>query len=292
MTQQLIFRDGTHATVNIFGQGTPIVFIHGWGVNCDLFEHQCNFFSQHFQVITYDQRGHNKSQETKSHPTIETLAGDLVEVLEQLDLTNVICVGWSMGAMVTWQALSDLSCLNRIKGIATIDMSPCVWNDDSWNLGIKRALDAQAMIERAQEMRENWQVTVNQFVPKIFVKGTEDLHKSLMDDIIRDSLDLDPNILAGLWESLAVQDYRAFMTRISVPMLVTYGEQSQFYTRGTSEYIGKSAPNAELTGFAHSGHAPHVEEPEAFNQRLLQFINKIEKQVNAEEEQRVSVAAN
>ena len=90
--------------------------------------------------------------------------------------------------------------------------------------------------------------------------------------------DNDPEAMAQLWGSMADQDYRDQIGHLAVPMLVTYGEQSQFYDKEASEWLVSHAPNATMVGFPKSGHALQLEEPEQFNEEVRKFAASISKQ--------------
>lgn len=81
-----------------FGEGKPIVFIHGWPLSQKMWEFQIPFFVENgFRVITYDRRGFGQSDQPWKGYNYNQMASDLNELILQLDLKNVILVGFSMG---------------------------------------------------------------------------------------------------------------------------------------------------------------------------------------------------
>src|SRR5215471_11506229 len=81
------------------GSGDPVVMVHGYPLNGNSWERQeRELLANGFRVITYDRRGFGGS----SRPTVgydyNTFAADLNDVLEQLDLSGVVLVGFSMGS--------------------------------------------------------------------------------------------------------------------------------------------------------------------------------------------------
>src|SRR5246127_74457 len=80
------------------GSGDPVVLIHGYPLSGTSWERQeRELLAQGYRVITYDRRGFGRS----SQPTIgydyDTFAADLNVLLEHLDLTGIVLVGFSMG---------------------------------------------------------------------------------------------------------------------------------------------------------------------------------------------------
>src|ERR1700712_1735420 len=77
-----------------YGQGKPIVLIHGWPLSKEMWEYQLEpLVSAGFRVIKYDRRGFGKSDKPWDGYDYDTLAGDLKAVLDQLDLEDVTLVG-------------------------------------------------------------------------------------------------------------------------------------------------------------------------------------------------------
>jgi len=87
------------------GSGPVMVFLHGWSLGKEAFAKQRRELSDRYRVVVPDMRGHGDSKKFVEGDGIDTLAGDLEQLLVELDLTDVILVGWSMGALVAWQTV-------------------------------------------------------------------------------------------------------------------------------------------------------------------------------------------
>ena len=85
------------------GNGPVIVFLHGWSLGKEAFGIQLRELSDRYRIVVPDMRGHGGSAKFANGDGIDTLAGDLGQLLEALNLTDVILVGWSMGALVAWE---------------------------------------------------------------------------------------------------------------------------------------------------------------------------------------------
>ncbi|WP_449373571.1 alpha/beta fold hydrolase [Arthrobacter psychrolactophilus] len=80
------------------GAGQPVVLIHGYPLNGHSWERQTReLLAAGYRVITYDRRGFGQSSKVGSGYDYDTFAADLNTVLETLDLSDVILVGFSMG---------------------------------------------------------------------------------------------------------------------------------------------------------------------------------------------------
>lgn len=80
------------------GSGQPVVLIHGYPLDGSSWERQAReLLGAGYRVITYDRRGFGKSSKVESGYDYDTFAADLNAVLQALDLSNVILIGFSMG---------------------------------------------------------------------------------------------------------------------------------------------------------------------------------------------------
>jgi non-heme chloroperoxidase len=81
------------------GRGEPIVLIHGYPLDGNSWEHQERaLLADGYRVISYDRRGFGRSSQPSSGYDYETFTADLNALLEHLDLTEVVLVGFSMGS--------------------------------------------------------------------------------------------------------------------------------------------------------------------------------------------------
>src|SRR3984957_8062575 len=87
--------------VQTLGAGAPVVFLHGALLNSDLWSQQMEAFSDLFECVAYDLRGHGRSGPCSlKRYSIGTFAEDLVEILDALELRRPILCGLSMGGMI------------------------------------------------------------------------------------------------------------------------------------------------------------------------------------------------
>ena len=87
----------------IAGRGRSILFIHGLGSSIVDWEKQVSFFSEQFQVIAYDVRGHGRSDKPAGPYTIPLFAQDAAELIKALGIDEAHVVGVSMGGMIAFE---------------------------------------------------------------------------------------------------------------------------------------------------------------------------------------------
>ena len=90
--------DGTQIFFKDWGEGPPVFLCHGWPLSADSWDAQAIFLSMNgFRVIAHDRRGHGRSSQTTGGNEMDTYADDLAALLDHLDVTDVMLVGFSTG---------------------------------------------------------------------------------------------------------------------------------------------------------------------------------------------------
>jgi len=261
------------------GSGPAIVFLHGWSLGKEAFAKQRRELSERYRVVIPDMRGHGNSKQFEERDGIDTLAGDIEQLLVELDLAEVTLVGWSMGALVAWQTVVGPQ-RGRIRGIVTIDMVPRVLNGDGWQHGLRAGTHLYDVDIDLSKMREDWRAFTRTYVPMVFASGKASDRRELINEMLELVRDNDLESMTNLWHALVHADYVDTVQKLEVPTLITYGALSQIYTEEAAAWMDEHIPRSRRLRFAESGHAPHLEEPQRFNQALADFAGELEQQGN------------
>ena len=257
--------DGAEIAYRDEGEGRSLVLLHGLMANADFFEAQ-RALADSFRLIAVDLRGHGRTAAGDPPPTLGRLAEDVAGLARALDLSGALVVGWSLGASVLWRLLAGPES-GRFAGAVVIDMTPCVLNEGGWTLGLSQEhCDA-----RRQAIAEDFPTFAAAAGAAIFAQPldarTEPLARWASAEFVR----ADARAIGALWGSLVEEDFRGALGRIAQPTLVVHGAHSHLYGADTAEHIVAALPNARALRFERSGHSPHLEQPEAFNQAIRDF---------------------
>ncbi|PKF73667.1 alpha/beta fold hydrolase [Chryseobacterium sp. PMSZPI] len=82
-----------------YGQGQPLLLIHGNGGSIVDFSKQIPFFSKNYKVIVADSRSHGKSIDKGDQLTYEMMADDYAELLQKMKIDSAFVIGWSDGGI-------------------------------------------------------------------------------------------------------------------------------------------------------------------------------------------------
>jgi len=103
MTELFAKINGIELCYEIFGEGYPIILIHGFGSRKEGFKCQIPALSKDFKVITFDNRGAGKTERVNKSYTMETLVNDVRGLLDFLEIKKTHILGTSMGGLIAQQ---------------------------------------------------------------------------------------------------------------------------------------------------------------------------------------------
>ena len=257
--------DGATLHYEDTGAGRPIVLIPGWTMSTRFFDRNAGPLGEDHRVIVLDPRGHGQSEKVDYGHRLPRYSKDVYDLLEALDLDDATLVGWSLGASVL-MSYYGLFGAHRASGFCFIDQTPKNANRDGWELGVP-GVTAETSTNVSMILGDRAGL-VDVFVPKMFHQMPADDDMAWMK---AEAFKCPDSTAATLMLSHRAQDWRDVIERFAAPLLVMAGRQRAIYPFGSSEWIAKNAPNAELVTFEESGHCPFWEEAEKFNATLRRF---------------------
>ena len=156
-------------------------------------------------------------------------------------------------------------------------MVPRVLNDDGWQHGLRAGTHLYDVDIDLTKMRDDWLAFTRAYVPMVFASGMAIERRELIDEMLDLVADNDLESMTNLWHALVHADFVETVQTLDVPTLITYGTRSQIYTEDAAVWMDDHIPNSRRVAFPESGHAPHLEEPQRFNQVLAGFADELER---------------
>lgn len=233
---------GKYAEVNgiklyyeIYGEGEPLLLLHGNNSSIASFENQVEILSKKYKVIALDSRGQGKSTGDSKKITYELMAKDVNELLQHLQLKNVNILGWSDGGNIA--LIVAMQYPDKVKKMAV--MGTVLFNNDS-----SVTTETNTLIRKqVKEMRD---------------KGVDE---SNMDYRLKMLLLTEPNINPDS------------LKKIQAPTLVIAG-QYDVVKEKHSKLIAEKIQNSKLLIFKGADHEAPKKIPQLFNKAVLDFFEK------------------
>jgi non-heme chloroperoxidase len=255
-------REGVSLRYDRTGAGPAVLLIHGWTANRTFWERQVQALRDRHTVITIDLRGHGESSHPRTGYTLNTLVGDLEHLVRALALPRTAIVGWSMGGIVAQELAhrlgekaSALGLLSTTAGGLTDPKNPYAQGDRIAEM--KKAID------------DDFRAFVRTFAPNLFKEGAS---SPLFAWAVGQMQKTPAHVAAACLDMLLGADQRAKLKKLKVPTTVLHGKHDAIFALGEAQAMAKQIPGADLVVFEQSGHAPHLEETEAFNAALAKLL--------------------
>jgi len=90
---------GINLYYEVYGQGSPLLFIHGNGGSLASFSNNIPYFAHYYKVIAVDSRAHGKSVDNNDSLSFEMMADDFNALLDSLHADSAFVIGWSDGGI-------------------------------------------------------------------------------------------------------------------------------------------------------------------------------------------------
>ena len=261
--------DGGEMYYEKYGEGTPVLLIHGHTLDHRMWRTQVETLSKHFRVITPDMRGYGRS--SRQTDTLQFVhADDLVEFMDSMHIGKAHIVGLSMGGFIT----ADMVCMYPERMLSAVMASGSLRNRPGPSTPLSPneiATQQQAihdvLITGIQQWKDDW---VNRLI-----KGGGSKAESIREELSAQVNDWDCYQLLHIeGRAYYAQDAlpRLKATRPEMPVMFLSGECENKKPAGMMQYL----PNARFVVLHDCGHMSNMEQPEQFNAALLEFLNSAE----------------
>jgi 3-oxoadipate enol-lactonase len=233
-----------------------LVFSHALGLDLELWTPQLEALEPHFRVLRFDARGHGKSSTPSGPYSIEQFGGDVLELLNVLQIDRATFCGISMGGLIgQWLALYAPT---RVERLILVSTAAKIGTADGWNERISTVHDS-GLATVIPGALERW-----------FTAGFRREHPEALNKIRKMLETTDGHGYAASCVAIRDADFRESIGSIRTPTLVVAGTHDPSTTpedgRGLAAQI-QGGSFAELSG----AHLCSIEAAADFNTVLLEF---------------------
>lgn len=246
--------NGIEIDYEVTGQGPIILLSHGYGSTRHMWDDQHRALADRWRVVSWDMRGHGETEspaDPRQYSAALTVA-DMRALLRHVGAERAVVGGLSLGGYVS--LAFAVSHPEMVRALVICDSGPGYRNDAAraaWNQRAHEraaALEARGLDALARRSRETQQA----------------VHRSAQ------------GLAHAARGMLAQEDARVIdaLPSIRVPTLIVVGDQDEPFL-APSEYMAKKIAGARLAVIPGAGHSANLDQPEAFNRVLREFLGQL-----------------
>jgi pimeloyl-ACP methyl ester carboxylesterase len=192
-------------------------------------------------------------------------AGDMIDLLDRLEVTSAVVVGCSMGGYTLFEIIHTAQ--NYVAG-AVLVSTKATADTEEGKAGRK------AMIERLE--RGGVPAIANEMLPKLLGATAQrerpDLEKHVRNMVNSNKPETVKMAITALMERA---DSTPLLTHMKMPSLIIAGAEDTLIPPAQAEEMHKAIPNSQCETMAFAGHLPSLEQSVAFDALLFQFLQKL-----------------
>jgi pimeloyl-ACP methyl ester carboxylesterase len=248
---------GTRIEMLDLGSGRPVLFLNA-GIGIDPGGAALNRLAESLRVIAPSHPGFGSSERPPWITTVDDLSYFYLDLLEQLDLNEVILVGVSFGAWIA--AEIAVKCTTRLSHLVLADAVGI-------KVGDREARDIADMFAMSDD-----EFNAGAFAdPTLGATNYKSMSEAELVTIARNR-----EALARFAWSPYMHNpkLRHRLHRIGVPTLFLWGAQDHIVSADYGRSYCAAVPGARFELIENAGHLPHIERPEAFAEKIFDFIEE------------------
>ena len=253
--------EGAALTVQVRGDGAPILFVHGFPLDQSMWTHQLAGFSA-WRRIAPDLRGAGDSEAPTGEYSMARYADDLVMVLDAVGAERAVCCGLSMGGYILFELMRRHP--ERVRALVLCDTKA----EADTPQGKQGREELAALAER-----EGVAPVAERLLPKLLGLTTRSRDLRLVETVRAMVLRSPVTGVAGALRAMRDRpDSTALLGEIRVPTLVVAGAEDELTPPAVMQPMARRIREARYVEVPSAGHLTPLERPDAVNEVLRDFL--------------------
>jgi len=247
----------------VLGSGPPVVLLHPFPANRDLWKPAAQALVSHYRVILPDLRGHGDSGIGEGPATMEKHGADIARILDHEEVRRAPFVGVSIGGYVLFEFWRKYR--TRIEALVLCDTKA---QADTADARAGRLQAASAVMERGTE------TFFESMILKLLGKTTHTTRPDLVEGALRMMRKMSPEDVAMVQRGMAERpDSVETLKTINLPTLIVTGDEDILTGVAEAEVMRQNIVGSQMKVIAKAGHYSPWEQPEAVGKLLRQFLD-------------------
>ena len=252
---------GTFYSLHKINEKSPIVFIHGVGLNKETWEPQINFF-KNYNTLAYDLLGHGKTPLNKSELSFEDFSEQLLNLIDELNFDKIHLVGFSLGALIARHFSFKHN--DRLKSLLI-------------HASIYKRTEEQKRVVRNRfeliktDRSGSKKAALRRWFTEDFITKNPEIYKKIYSILEQNN---PKNLLKSYKLFVYYEDDDDILKQIKVNTLITTGQNDVGSTVEMAKELNKQIQNSEFIEIKNGKHLCNIECSEYFNKVLEKFIDR------------------
>lgn len=247
--------------------GQPMLFAHGYGCDQHMWRFVTPAFEDRYRIVLFDHVGAGRSDvsayDRAKYDSLDGYAGDILEIIETLDLRDVVFVGHSVAAMMgVLAARRDPS---RFARLVLVGPSPRYIDED----GYRGGFTAEQIDDLLVSLESNFLGWSEQMAPMII--GNPD-RPELGDELTNSFCATDPDIAAHFASVTFRSDNRDDLAHVPVPALVLQCSEDVIAPDEVGNFVHEHLPTSTFVKLRAQGHCPNLSAPQETIDAIEAFL--------------------
>lgn len=260
-------RQRNNVTVSGNPAGRPIVFAHGFGCSSEMWRDVAPRFEDEYLVVRFDNVGAGASDvsayDRGKYDSLHGYAEDVLEILEDLDLSDVVFVGHSVSSMIG--VLASTQKPERFGALVLVGPSPRYVNTEGYTGGFEQA-DIDSLLDSLDANYLGWSSAM---APLIMGNSSQpELGESLTESFCS----TDPTIASHFARVTFLSDNRHDLARVSTPTLILQCQEDVIAPLEVGQYVHESIQGSSLVILDATGHCPNLSAPDEVTAEIRAFL--------------------
>jgi non-heme chloroperoxidase len=246
------------------GSGPAILLVPGWTYTTRFYDRQIADLRRDHRVVALDLRGAGNSGKTPHGHSLSQYAGDVLELIDALDLRDVTVVAWAMAVSVSVHAI--IRDPSRIGRLVWTDHSPRFFGTPDWPFGLNGDLDPWRWDGQIRALQDDRPSATRELLESSFHRLPAEAELEWMT---AELMKTPTEVMATMLATVANVDLRPLLPALRVPVLAVNGRNS-IVPVAVGRWLVEHLPCARQV-VVEAGHLPYLEAPEAFNAAVRHF---------------------
>jgi pimeloyl-[acyl-carrier protein] methyl ester esterase len=245
------------------GRGEPLLMIHGWGVNSEIWISLVDELKIFASVYVVDLPGMGGNSSISPY-TLDNIAKE-IKVNVPIKKFNVL--GWSLGGQVAMNLAIKMP--EFVEKLILMSTTPCFVEKKDWPYGVKK----QFFLDFEMEAKQN----LNNTLMKFFLIQTRgiDNSKNVMSFLKNTFIEIRDENKSGMQSALNVlkeTDLRNEVKKIDKPTLIITGDKDRLTSLKASIWLYEKIKRAKLKEIKGSNHMPFISHKEIMTESVEKFL--------------------